>query len=94
MVLDNPDFHNITSIFSAQWLLPSSDPDHNIGMTIALRLGFGWEKRGGTMPPPSSSVGATPPMITGQRRSFRLPFSLEVAPIYMVSLTTSPNSWP
>jgi len=46
------------------------------------------------MPPPSSNVGATPPMITGQRRSFRLPFSLEVAPIYMVSLTTSPNSWP
>ena len=46
------------------------------------------------MPPPSSNVGAAAPMITGQRYGFRQPFHLEVAPIYMVSLTTSPNSWP
>jgi len=81
MELDNPDFHNVTSIFSAQWLLPSSGLDHNVETTIASRRGFGWKKEGGTMPPPSYNVGAAAPMITGQRYGFRQPFHLEVAPI-------------
>jgi len=46
------------------------------------------------MPPPKFNVGAAAPMITGQRCGFRQPFHLEVAPIYMVRVITSPNSWP